>query len=236
VSESTLAPITPQALIHLGNFKAESAAIVKRIEGRKLRTPDDARAFALELGELKRLKTHAEQVRKKELDPLNFALKSVREQFRPVIEGLDEIEAAAKKRLLAYHQAEAERVAAENARIEREKAEAMRKRDEALAAAERAKTEAGRDKAMARAEKAQDALTDARLAVPEQAGTTIRTDAGTSSVRKVWKFQVVSEDLLPREFLKTNEQKIRAAIMNGVREIPGVVIYEDESIAVRVAG
>ena len=54
-----------------------------------------------------------------------------------------------------------------------------------------------------------------------------------SSVRKVWKFEIVDETVVPVEYLTVDERKIRAAVTLGAREIPGVRIYEDVSVAVR---
>lgn len=51
--------------------------------------------------------------------------------------------------------------------------------------------------------------------------------------KKVWKFQVEEAGLVPREYLMVDERLIRQAIAGGVREIPGVRVYEDVIISSR---
>lgn len=53
------------------------------------------------------------------------------------------------------------------------------------------------------------------------------------SVRKTWEFEVVDPRLLPDDYLSVNLKEIRAAVRRGVRQIPGVRIYEQEGLAVR---
>lgn len=56
---------------------------------------------------------------------------------------------------------------------------------------------------------------------------------GNVNIRKVWKFDVLDDEMVPREYLVVDEKLIRAAVAGGAREIPGVRIYQDEQIAVR---
>lgn len=51
--------------------------------------------------------------------------------------------------------------------------------------------------------------------------------------RRVWTFEVEDAGKVPREFLCVDEKKIREAIRSGAREIPGVRIFQDLSVAVR---
>ena len=55
---------------------------------------------------------------------------------------------------------------------------------------------------------------------------------GNAQFRKVWKFEVTNEIEVPRQFLMVDMAKVRAAVNGGIREIPGVRIYEDEQLAV----
>jgi hypothetical protein len=49
----------------------------------------------------------------------------------------------------------------------------------------------------------------------------------------VWKFDILDEQKIPRQYLLIDEVGIRAAIRSGVREIEGLKIYEDFEISVR---
>ena len=53
------------------------------------------------------------------------------------------------------------------------------------------------------------------------------------SVRKHWKFTIDDEVAVPRYYLKVDDKKIRDAIREGVRQIPGVNIFQVETIATR---
>ena len=60
--------------------------------------------------------------------------------------------------------------------------------------------------------------------VPEVAAETVTV--------KRWVFDVVSESKVPRDYLMVDTQKIRQAVRDGIREIPGVEIYQEESLRV----
>ena len=64
--------------------------------------------------------------------------------------------------------------------------------------------------------------------------TVVRTDEGmTAYTRKVWTFAVVDEAQVPREYLSLDRQKVLGAIRAGVREIPGLRIYEETQVSIR---
>jgi len=50
---------------------------------------------------------------------------------------------------------------------------------------------------------------------------------------KRWTFEVQDATKVPREYMIVHEPSIRQAINAGIREIPGVRIYQDESITLR---
>lgn len=52
-------------------------------------------------------------------------------------------------------------------------------------------------------------------------------------VSRVWVFDVEDADLLPRRYLIQNDIMIRNDVKAGVREIPGVRIYEESRMSVR---
>lgn len=55
----------------------------------------------------------------------------------------------------------------------------------------------------------------------------------TKGLTKRWAFEVTSEQEIPRAYLQVNEKAVREAIAAGARSIPGVRIYQDESISLR---
>lgn len=77
------------------------------------------------------------------------------------------------------------------------------------------------------------------LKVPVQAQPTYAPSFSTGSVTsvkgitKTWTHSIVNESLIPREYLVVDSSKITKAIREGVREIPGVSIFQKEGLTVR---
>jgi hypothetical protein len=82
-----------------------------------------------------------------------------------------------------------------------------------------------------------------RAAAAQQEATTkpgpthIRGDYGsTAYVRKVWTFEVVDLDQVPREYMSLDTDVVREAInKDAVRDIPGLRVYQAETLHVRGA-
>lgn len=74
------------------------------------------------------------------------------------------------------------------------------------------------------------------VAPPPQAAARVVSSATgkvTASVSRIWKGEVIDPAQVPRQFLMVNQNAIDAAIKGGVREIPGVRIFEDVRTAIR---
>lgn len=54
-----------------------------------------------------------------------------------------------------------------------------------------------------------------------------------NSIRKTWTFDVLDLMAVPISYLMVDEQKVKQAISAGVRDIPGMKIYQKESLALR---
>ncbi|TET23384.1 MAG: hypothetical protein E3J78_02315 [Candidatus Cloacimonadota bacterium] len=57
-------------------------------------------------------------------------------------------------------------------------------------------------------------------------------ETDTTQTRKVWKFEITDPTRVPREYMTINEAKIRNVVRSGIREIPGVRIYQEEIMVV----
>jgi len=144
-------------------------------------------------------------------------------------------EANRKAREEAARIAEAEtkarlaREAEERAKRQKED-EAARKEREAHEAVE---IEAARKAAEAEAAKHYiDAPVVITPVIPEGQGV-VRTEAASAHQRKVWAFEIVDMVAIPREYLAVNEQSIRDAIKMGIRNIPGIHIFEETKTVFR---
>ena len=60
----------------------------------------------------------------------------------------------------------------------------------------------------------------------------VEPDVGVSTVTKRWTYEVVSQSKVPCKYLMIDSAKIRQAIRDGVREIAGLRIYQEEGLRV----
>jgi septal ring factor EnvC (AmiA/AmiB activator) len=73
------------------------------------------------------------------------------------------------------------------------------------------------------------------IAPPVQVATpakSIQTDAGGVTARKVKKFKIADESLVPDQYWMLDEAKIGKAVRAGI-EVPGVHVWEEETLSVR---
>lgn len=61
----------------------------------------------------------------------------------------------------------------------------------------------------------------------------IRGEGVTSYEKTEWKFHVEDLCKVPMHFLKIDEEQIKLALRNGVREIPGLKIYSEQKTVIR---
>ncbi len=66
-----------------------------------------------------------------------------------------------------------------------------------------------------------------------KAPTVTRTEDGSSYTRVDWKYEITDVSALPREYLIPHESLINRAVKAGVRVIPGVRIYQEQSTRIR---
>lgn len=76
-------------------------------------------------------------------------------------------------------------------------------------------------------------VTTSAIPVAHFASTARYAPPPAKGLTKRWVFEVTAASLVPREYLQVDEKKIREAVGSGIRSIPGVRIYQDESITLR---
>mgnify|MGYP006961795628 CR=1 FL=1 len=72
-------------------------------------------------------------------------------------------------------------------------------------------------------------VTVAPLTVPKASGPIRGADGSTTYMRTVWKYEVIDEKKVPREFCEHSDRLLRAAVDAGVRSIEGVRIWPEET-------
>lgn len=179
------------------------------------------------LAEIARHRKHAEGLRLRFTRPLNESLKAINGTFRDLDGPLAAADKTLRQKVLAYRNAERTRIAEEEARLRAE-------RNAAEAAARAAITNPATSipdgqAALAVADAAAEALD--LLAAPP--APTVKTAFGSSTVRRDWDFEVTDLGLVPTEYLLINGPAVRKAIDRGVRDIPGIRVFQRETLAVR---
>lgn len=167
------------------------------------------------LGQIAKAKKAVEEKRQFFVKPLNEQVKRINEWFKQIISPLEKAEATLKNKVLLYRQ--------EQERKRREEEERLRK----LIEAEQKKLE------RQAAKKGMPAPPPIPIPVMPKQEKTFESTIAKATARTIWDFEIVDESKIPREFLMVNEKAIRAAIKAGVRNIPGVRIFQREELAVR---
>lgn len=207
----------------LTQYEQDIERLVKKVSGLTVDSPEtEEQIMALGLP-LDKLYKAIEKRRKELVEEPNAYVKSVNGLAKFYQEKIDEGRRMSKNKQLVYARAKELEVrkAAEAERLARAEAQA---RLDAEAARMTAEAKALDEKAAAiEAPK----LPEAAPAAPSK---TVRTAEGSASVVKTWTFEVTDPDSIPREYLAVNEKAIRQAVKDGVRQIPGVRIFEDSSI------
>lgn len=220
--------ITPEAEQKLAEVGSAIKTIITKANAVKI-TNDEELNFAAEfLGDLKGEIKSVEETRKTFVKPFQNATKRLNDAFKIRLEPLQKVEIQLKGKVKAYTDEQA-RKADEKARLAKEE-QAQREKDaaEKIKAAEKA----GDEEALKEAQEEKASIENEVVAV-EATKTSVRTESGLVSQRKVWKFEVVDEEKIPREFLTIDEKKINQAIRDGAREIAGIKIFQDTQISVR---
>lgn len=166
-------------------------------------------------GQAKTLDKEIEVQRKAIVDAPNRYVRSVNGFCKDFQARAKRIEAGLKLKIGAF-QHEQEMARREAERKAQEEAKKLQKKLDAQAA-----------------KKGIEAPTVQAPVMPEPESVT-RTETGAAAyTRKQWTFDIEDPDQVPHEYCTVDERKIRDAVKAGVREIPGVKIYEDSKTILR---
>lgn len=181
-------------------------------------TDQESAAFVTETAVIAaRLFNVLETHRKAEVTPLNNKVSEINGRYKSFTDRLKAIKTQASEAVTKWQDEQERKAAAERARIAREEEE---QRQRELKAAE----EKGRE------------APEVALAPLEEAPEvqkTVRSDTGSATGKKVWDHEVVNLAQVPVEYLQLDTVAVRKAINAGVREIPGVRIFQKSQLSVR---
>lgn len=171
---------------------------------------------------------------------LKATVKKIEEIFKAKTNPLDDAIAKLSQSILKFNQElQQKRLKEAQESAEREKQERIKKAQEDAEAAKLTASIFGDEEepeAVAEAEQKVEEVKQEIVKVEPVKAAPVRTMSGTSTIRKDWTFDVVSIDELAKsrtDLVIENTVAIRQAIRNGEREIPGLRIYQKETLSVR---
>ena len=216
--------VLPESSAEIATVASGTSTLVALADHLVVASPQEMAHGTDLLAQIKALVKRSEEARDVLVRPLNAHVKMINNQFKTVTEPLTGAERTIKAKMLAF--------AAEQERAKREEAARLYREAQERALAEIVNLdEAGETVA------AEVALSFAAAAAPEVVRTeaTMTLSGNTASVRKVWDFEVLDIAKVPAQFLEVRDVLVRQVIRDGERAIPGLRIYQKDSLAVRGA-
>ena len=150
-----------------------------------------------------------ERKRKTFTQPINQSLKEINNTFKELVKPLQLAKNILTQKVMAWRREEQEKIRLEQERIAKEE-ERRRKIQEA------------------HKEKGHEVSEPVVMARPEPLRAT-----DTTQTRKVWRFTIIDETKIPQEYLMIDAFKIKEAIRDGIRTIPGIRIFQDEIMVIK---
>ncbi len=225
--------VQPGAQEQIAVAGGRARALLETAEALTIDGPEKREFAANFRSQVKALQKSLEENRIALVNPLNDHVKRINDAFHEVGAPLDRALTIIDDKVKADRR-EQERIAQEAAR----KAEEVKQRlehDAVMKAAQEAKA-AGNFTPKEIVAYAESARAEVQVPAPALASPpkTIRAESGaTLSVKKVWTFAIEDLGKVPVEYLALDTAKVRCAIRDGVREIPGLRIYQDDQVAGR---
>jgi hypothetical protein len=174
----------------------------------------------------------AETKRTALVKPLNDEVKAINDFFKRELAPFVDARPGLEQKSLAWRRKKAALKAEADARAERERLAA-----EALAAeavkAEQAGQTAIAEKLLDKAVESEGNAAAAVAVAAQPIRNTVVTSMGASTIKRTWTFKVLDLAQIPSQYLVLDDKAVREAIRQGVREIAGLEIFQDESLSVR---
>lgn len=216
--EATTVPAVLDARVAKYQFDQYLDMVSEMVEAAKVHAVVDSisneKAVAM-AGQAKAITNKIEKLRKSIVDAPNQFVKSVNNFAKQYTGKLSDIESHLKTKINRYQ------VEQQRARIE-----AQRKADEEAAKLQKLIDTEAKDAGL-------EPVLVAAPVIPAQ--TVTRTDNGSASLRNVWTWKLVDFAAVPIEFKDIDVKAVNQAVKAGIRNIPGIEIYEESQTVIRAA-
>lgn len=232
----------PEALAEYQRLVETVDQMIGDVEMIDVTSPVQAGNMNNVLGGVKTALATIELHRTRQLKPYSDMVKAINNAWRAPRETLEEAEMTAKRKLLAWTKAERTRIAREEEERRLAADEAREREASALSKFNAAVDARARAAAATEAKDASLALVVAESTAPVMPVRGVKTDGGdecvahvTSGLRDVWRWKVLDEKAIPRQYWILDEKRLNAEVRGGARDIPGLSIYADEEISTRLS-
>ena len=198
-------------------IKAAIIDMTAKVNNLKIDSKESMQFASNVLGEVKVRINRLDELKKELTKPFADAVRGANNWFKSQQEPFKTMEMKIKTEMTVYVEAE-----------ERKAAKMWAEAEE-----ERKRLEVEREKKVKEAEKAGEPEPEPLPEViPEEVKKiSVQTVHGKVITKKIWTYDVVDIEKVPREFLTFDRAKITNAVRSGEREIPGVKIYQKTSIS-----
>jgi len=191
-------------------------------------TSQETMKGALELlAALKSYLKEKDDRRKSIVDPINQSVKLINQDYKKITDKVNEAIETVTSEIMKYRQIEAKRIAEANAK------EMARIAKEAAELEAKTKKELKGTKGDARQEiieRTQETIQE--LADNAKIKTQVKTIENTGiTFKKYWTYRLIDVRQVPRQYLELNLASVNQAVRDGVRDIPGINIFEKETTA-----
>lgn len=220
---SALVPAPPTVDASL--IRAEATKLVSTIAAQAalLKITDDAamgKATTMLLA-VKELKDKLQEKRDLIVKPLKQHVTLLEGLFKPAKDELEKADATLRGKVLGYR-------SEQQKRLDEERSQLMAEAEEA-----QEKAQSTKGKAAVAAQQLAETKAAAALEVSTSGPTRVMAvSSGQVAARKSWTYEVLDVGMVPHEYWTLDGAKLRAAVKAGARTIPGVRIFEEESLAV----
>lgn len=203
---------TPQPGDAVVALREQALSLLEYAIARQIASDDDVKGAVEDLSIISGIKKALEEHRQQYTKPLHAELARVNDTFKMVSIPLEDADKITRDKVKAY-----------NAEQDRKKAEAE--------AINQQKQEIARREMELHGEILPD--TDTKpVEVPLPPARHVYGRAGTSTTTQIWKWEVTDFKALPDEYKQPDAAKITKLVKAGMRTIPGVRIYHEDSLRI----
>lgn len=165
-------------------------------------------------------KKEFEATRKALVKPLNDHVGNINLMFKGSIVPLVKMENEVKGNMLEYRKKEALEI--EKKRYE--EAERQRKEFEKQQAEKLKEADSRKEKKEIKKEEFEADTSEIKQ------DSVVKSESGSVRVKKIWSFKIEDETQIPARYKIVDERLIRKAIKDGIREISGIKIFQEERL------